>query len=97
MNSLMITLWSIFCGQTHSSLVFCIFLLKLPFAQQGMDFTVSKHLDLLICKCALHPVGVVPEVLVWGLVIFFEERGLVLTREVLVLEGLEVFLDEKSS
>lgn len=62
-----------------------------------MDFAVSEHLDLVICKCALHTVGVVPEVLVWGLVILLEERSLVLTGEVLVLEGLEVFLDEKNS
>jgi hypothetical protein len=59
-----------------------------------MDLTVSKHLDLLICKCALHPIGIVPEVLVWDLVIL-KERGLRLTREMLVLKGLEVFLDEK--
>jgi hypothetical protein len=59
-----------------------------------MDFAVSENLNLLICECALHPVWVVSEILVCGLVILLGKRGQLLAREVLRLESLEVFLDK---
>lgn len=62
-----------------------------------MDLTVSEHLDLFICKCALHPVRVVSKVFVCYRVIFLDARSLMLTREVLALEGLEIFLHKQKS
>lgn len=72
--------------QLRPGLVLGILLLELPFADQGVDLAVSKHLDLLICERALHSIWVEAEVLVCGQVIPLDR--LVLTRKMLLLEGL---------
>lgn len=58
--------------QLHPGLALGILLLELPFANQGVDLAVSKHLDLLICECALHSIWVEAEVLVCGQVILLD-------------------------
>lgn len=61
-----------------------------------MNLAVSKHGDLLIRECSLYSVWVVPEIVICGQVIFWGSLVLVAAGEVLGLECLEVFLEDKS-
>lgn len=58
------------CSQLCPSLVLGVVSLELPLAKQGVNLAVSKHFDLLIGERALHPIWVVPEILIRGQVVF---------------------------
>lgn len=51
---------------THPRLVLCLIPLQLSSTQQLMNLAVSEDLDLLIRQGALHPVGVVAQVVIFG-------------------------------
>jgi hypothetical protein len=59
----------------EAPLILLVFLLYLPLSQNCMDLTMSENADLFICECAFHAVGVVAEIVVFVINIFFISIG----------------------
>jgi heme/copper-type cytochrome/quinol oxidase subunit 2 len=56
-------------------LILLVFLLYLLLSQKCMDLTMSENANLFICECAFHAVGVVAEIVIFVINIFFISIG----------------------